>query len=83
MESYLRTAYALPVNVKCIFEGEEEIGSTHLLPFIERNKHALRADAAVISDTKMLGPGQPAIGYSQRGGLRAELEVSGPRQELH
>lgn len=83
IECYLRTAHALPVNVKCIFEGEEEIGSTHLLPFIEKNKHALRADAAVISDTKMLGPGRPAIGYSQRGGLRAELEVSGPAQELH
>lgn len=83
LESFLRTAHALPVNVKCIFEGEEEIGSTHLLPFIERNKHALRADAAVISDTKMLAPGRPAISYSQRGGLRAELEVSGPRQELH
>ena len=83
LESYLRTAHALPVNVKCIFEGEEEIGSTHLLPFIERNQRALRADAAVISDTKMFAPGQPAIGYAQRGGLRAEVEVIGPRQELH
>jgi acetylornithine deacetylase/succinyl-diaminopimelate desuccinylase-like protein len=83
LESYLRTARALPVNVRCIFEGEEEIGSTHLLPFIERNKRALRADAAVISDTKMLAPGRPAIGYAQRGGLRAEIEVRGPKQELH
>jgi acetylornithine deacetylase/succinyl-diaminopimelate desuccinylase-like protein len=83
VESYLRAAHALPVNVKCIFEGEEEIGSTHLLPFIERNKRALRADAAVISDTKMPAPGQPAISYAQRGGLRAELEVRRPGQELH
>lgn len=83
LESHLRTAGALPVNVKCIFEGEEEVGSTHLLPFIERNKRALRADAAVISDTKMLAPGQPAIGYAQRGGLRAEIEVRGPQEELH
>lgn len=83
IESYLRSAHALPVNVKCIFEGEEEIGSTHLLPFIERNKRALRADAAVISDTKMPAPGQPAISYAQRGGLRAELEVRRPGQELH
>jgi len=83
MECYLRTTHALPVNVRCIFEGEEEIGSTHLLPLIERNKNALRADAAVISDTKMLGPGRPAIGYAQRGGLRAEIEVRGPSQELH
>jgi acetylornithine deacetylase/succinyl-diaminopimelate desuccinylase-like protein len=83
LESYLRTEHALPLNVKCIFEGEEEIGSTHLLPFIERNKRVLRADAAVISDTKMLAPGRPAISYAQRGGLRAELQVRGPQQELH
>ena len=83
IESFLRTTRTLPVNVKCIFEGEEEIGSIHLLPFIERNKRALRADAAVISDTKMLGPGRPAVSYSQRGGLRAELEIRGPQQELH
>src|SRR5579859_6805930 len=61
LESYLHTVHVLPVNVKCLFEGEEEIGSTHLLPFIERNKRALRADAAVISDTKMAGPDRPAI----------------------
>ena len=83
IESYMRTSRALPLNVKCLFEGEEEIGSTHLLPFIARNKDALRADAALISDTKMLAPGRPAISYAQRGGLRAEVEVRGPGQELH
>jgi acetylornithine deacetylase/succinyl-diaminopimelate desuccinylase-like protein len=82
LESYLRTG-GLPINVKCLFEGEEEIGSTHLLSFVEQNRHALRADAAVISDTRMLGLRQPAISYAQRGGLRAEIEVCGPRQELH
>jgi len=83
IESYLRTAHALPINVKCLFEGEEEIGSTNLLPFIGRNRRALAADAAVISDTRMLSPHRPAISYAQRGGLRAEIEVRGPRQELH
>jgi acetylornithine deacetylase/succinyl-diaminopimelate desuccinylase-like protein len=83
IESYLKTERALPVNVKCIFEGEEEIGSPHLTAFIERNKRALRADAAVISDTRMLAPDQPAISYAQRGGLRAEVEVKGPPHELH
>lgn len=83
IDSYLHASDALPVNVKCIFEGEEEIGSTHLLPFIARNRRALRADAAVISDTRMLAPDRPAISYAQRGGLRAEIEVRGPRQELH
>jgi acetylornithine deacetylase/succinyl-diaminopimelate desuccinylase-like protein len=83
IESYLKTQHALPVNVKCIFEGEEEIGSPHLTSFIARNKRALRADAAVISDTRMLAPDRPAISYAQRGGLRAELEVKGPPHELH
>jgi acetylornithine deacetylase/succinyl-diaminopimelate desuccinylase-like protein len=83
LESYLKTERALPVNVKCIFEGEEEIGSPHLTSFITRNKRALRADAAVISDTKMLAPDRPAISYAQRGGLRAELVVKGPPHELH
>jgi len=83
IESFLRTQGSLPVNVKCLFEGEEEVGSTHLLPFIARHKNALRADAAVISDTRMLAPGRPAISYAQRGGLRAELEVRGAREELH
>jgi acetylornithine deacetylase/succinyl-diaminopimelate desuccinylase-like protein len=83
LESYLKTSRALPVNVKCIFEGEEEIGSPNLHSFIARNKHALRAHAAVISDTRMLAPDRPAISYAQRGGLRAEVEITGPPHELH
>lgn len=83
LESYLRTGRALPVNVKCIFEGEEEIGSPHLTSFIAHNERALRADAAVISDTRMLAADRPAISYAQRGGLRAEVKVTGPRHELH
>lgn len=83
LESYLKSGRALPVNIKCIFEGEEEIGSTNLTSFIARNKTALSADAAVISDTRMLAADRPAISYAQRGGLRAELEISGPPHELH
>ena len=83
LECYLKAERDLPVNVKCIFEGEEEIGSPHLTSFIERNRGALRADAAVISDTRMLAPDRPAVSYAQRGGLRAELEVKGPPHELH
>lgn len=83
LESWLRTGRSLPLNVKCIFEGEEEIGSPHLTSFIERNRRALHADAAVISDTRMLAPNRPAISYAQRGGLRAEVKVTGPPHELH
>lgn len=84
IESFLSTTGRLPVNVVCIFEGEEEIGSPNLRPFVERNRRSLRAAAAaVISDTRMLSAEQPAISYAQRGGLRAEVEVFGPTHELH
>src|SRR5579871_32387 len=83
LESYLQSERALPVNVKCLFEGEEEVDSPHLAAFVAGNKDLLRANAAVMSDTRMLAPGQPAIGYSQRGALLIELEVHGPKSDLH
>ena len=83
IEAYLRTTGKLPVNVKCLFEGEEEIGSPNLSPFIERNRRALTADVAVMSDTRMLGPGRPALTYSLRGALGMELTVHGPVRDLH
>ncbi len=84
IESYLKTQRALPLNVKCIFEGEEELGgSPNLESFVRRNRSALHAEAAVISDTRMLGAGRPALGYSQRGNIRFELELRGPEQDLH
>ncbi|HEX4959957.1 MAG TPA: dipeptidase [Thermoanaerobaculia bacterium] len=83
LESLLRKTHRLPVNVKCLFEGEEEIGSPNLKPFLERHRRALTADAAVMSDTRMLGPERPALTYSLRGGLSQELTVCGPRQDLH
>src|SRR6185369_15619463 len=61
----------------------EEIGSPSLKTFLERHARTLQADAAVMSDTLILGPDRPALTYSLRGGLSLELEVSGPRQDLH
>ena len=84
LEAYLKTAGRLPVNVLCLYEGEEEIGSPNLEPFLARNRRVLEAaDAAVISDTRIPAPDRPAIIYALRGGLAAELEVSGPRRDLH
>ena len=83
LEAYLRTMGAPPVNVKCLFEGEEEIGSPNLLPFVVRNKDSLAADAAAMSDTRMLGPNRPAINYAERGALYLEIEVHGPEHDLH
>ncbi|MGH9841167.1 MAG: dipeptidase [Blastocatellia bacterium] len=83
LESYLRTTGKLPVNVKCLFEGEEEIGSPNLTPFLARNNRSLAADVAVVSDTRILSPSRPAITYALRGALSLELEVCGPKQDLH
>jgi acetylornithine deacetylase/succinyl-diaminopimelate desuccinylase-like protein len=83
VESFLQTQRRLPVNIKCLFEGEEEIGSPNLKPFIARHRKALAADAAVMSDTRMLSPEQPALTYSLRGGLSLELEVAGQKADLH
>ena len=83
LEAYLTTERRLPVNVRCIFEGEEEIGSKNLHAFLERNKEALTADLAVMSDTRMLAPDRPALTYAMRGALSLELEVIGPAQDLH
>ena len=83
LESYLHTTGKLPVNVKCIFEGEEEIGSPNLMAFIEQNQRALAADVALVSDMPMLAPNRPAITYSMRGALSLELEVTGPKTDLH
>lgn len=83
LEFCLRSSRSLPVNVKCLFEGEEEIGSPNLPSFIAANKRALAADIAVVSDTRMLGPGRPALTYALRGAVSLELYIHGPGHDLH
>src|SRR5829696_5660748 len=73
----------LPLNLRCLFEGEEEIGSPNLTPFLLRYRERFAVDAAVVSDTRMLGPDRPAITYGLRGGLAFELTVRGPARDLH
>ncbi len=83
MRSMFRARGRLPVNVRCLFEGEEEIGSPNLPAFLRQQRRRLVADVAVISDTRMLGPRQPALTYALRGNLALEVEVRGPARELH
>jgi acetylornithine deacetylase/succinyl-diaminopimelate desuccinylase-like protein len=71
------------VNIKCIFEGEEEIGSPSLDAFIREHAGLLSADWAVISDTHILDKDLPAIGYALRGLAYVEVEVTGPDHDLH
>jgi acetylornithine deacetylase/succinyl-diaminopimelate desuccinylase-like protein len=83
VEAYLRSVGALPVNVKFMIEGEEEIGSPHLAHFVRDHQDLLRADLALISDSAILGPDQPSIVYGLRGLAYLEMEVTGPDHDLH
>lgn len=83
VECCLRALGRLPVNVKCLFEGEEEIGSSNFAPFLVEHRNDLQADVVVVSDNAMPSPDQPAITYALRGALSIELEVTGPELDLH
>lgn len=83
IESLLNTRGRLPVNVICLFEGEEEIGSPNLGAFLMKHRRRLAADFVVISDTQIPAADRPAITYSLRGSLGVELEVRGPQRDLH
>lgn len=72
-----------PVNIKCIFEGEEEIGSPNLEPFVREHAGLLAADYAVISDTHILDKDVPSIVYALRGLAYLEVQVTGPAEDLH
>ncbi|MCB1235470.1 MAG: dipeptidase [Verrucomicrobiae bacterium] len=73
----------LPVNVIFLLEGEEEIGSLNLTPFLEANAADLKADICAVSDTGMLAPGIPTLTYGLRGISCLEFTVRGPSLDLH
>lgn len=83
VEAYLKTTGKLPLNVKFIIEGEEEIGSESLEKFLKTNQKKLKCDAVLISDTSMYAPGIPTINYGLRGLCYMEVEVIGPNRDLH
>jgi len=83
IEAFLKNGGKLPVNLKLMIEGEEEVGSDNLYLFIEEEKKRLTADALVVSDTTMLGKGIPSICYGLRGLSYYEMEVTGPTVDLH
>ncbi len=83
LKSWLESSGGAPVNVKFLFEGEEEISSPNLLPFIQSHQELLAADVCVISDTSMRSIDEPAILHSLRGMTYIEVEVKGPSDDLH
>lgn len=82
-EAYMKTVGRLPLNVKICIEGEEEIGSENLYPFLKENKEMFQADFAMISDSGMVEKGQPTILYGLKGFTGLEVTVHGPNRDLH
>lgn len=82
-EAHMKAAGSLPVNLVVLAEGEEEVGSENLMPFIEAHRQRLACDYVVISDTTMVGDGLPTIGTSLRGITYLEVHVRGPKTDLH
>lgn len=83
LEAYRKTDSKFPVNIKFIFEGEEEIGSPHLVPFIKEHKEMLECDMVLISDTAMFAEDTPSLTYGLRGLAYMEVDVVGPNRDLH
>jgi len=83
LEAHLEQHGRLPVNVKMLIEGEEEVASAHLDEYIERHKEDLTADVVMISDTTMYDYERPAIGYGLRGLVYMEIQIEGPNKDLH
>jgi acetylornithine deacetylase/succinyl-diaminopimelate desuccinylase-like protein len=83
LEALQKVDGTLPVNVKVIIEGEEEIGSKDLWDFVVESRQRLKADALILSDTSMLARGVPSITYGLRGLNYYQVEVTGPSHDLH
>lgn len=83
LEAHLATRGRLPVNVIVLAEGEEEVGSPNLVPFVKEHRERLAADTVVISDSAMFAPGLPSLLFSLRGLAYFEIHAQGPSSDLH
>ena len=73
----------LPVNVKFLIEGEEEIGGASIAKFVAENPEKLKADVALVSDTALYAEGIPTLCIGLRGLVYMEMEATGPMRDLH
>ena len=83
IEAHMKAQGRLPVNIKLMIEGEEEVGSAHLDAFIHEQKAALAADVVVVSDTEMFARGVPSLCYALRGLAYLQIDVRGTTTDLH
>jgi acetylornithine deacetylase/succinyl-diaminopimelate desuccinylase-like protein len=83
VEAWLAEADRLPINMKFIFEGEEEVSSVHLGDFLKESRKKLACDVIIVSDTSQFAPGLPAITYGLKGLSYVEIRLTGPSADLH
>jgi acetylornithine deacetylase/succinyl-diaminopimelate desuccinylase-like protein len=83
VEAWQRAGGGLPVNVKVFLEGEEEIGSPHMEPFLAAHADLLKCDAVIVCDTGFFAPGVPTLVSALRGLAYFEITVTGPSRDLH
>ena len=83
LEAHMTATGKLPVNVIVLAEGEEEVGSENLVPFVKEHARAAGMRHVVISDSNMFDEGLPSVLFSLRGLAYFEIHVKGPRSDLH
>jgi acetylornithine deacetylase/succinyl-diaminopimelate desuccinylase-like protein len=83
LESLLATTGKLPLNVRMLLEGEEEVGGEGIASFVASKPPELKADFALVSDTELFAPGLPTLCVGLRGMIYTELEVRSARSDLH
>jgi acetylornithine deacetylase/succinyl-diaminopimelate desuccinylase-like protein len=83
LESLMAATGSLPINVRVILEGEEEVGGEGIASFVASKPPQLKADFALVSDTELFAPGLPTLCVGLRGMIYTELEVRGARTDLH
>ena len=83
LEAIIKTTGTLPINVKFLIEGEEEVASENLPAFIKKNKKLLKSDIAVVSDTAQFSKTLPAVTFGLRGLAFVEVYVYGPNRDVH
>lgn len=82
-ESLLAANKSLPLNVRVLFEGEEEVGGKGIAAFVASKPPELKSDFALVSDTELFAPGLPTLCVGLRGMIYTEIEVRGAKTDLH
>src|SRR3989440_685726 len=83
VDAVLQTQGRLPINLKVLIEGEEEVSGTHIERYVRAHAERLRADAALIADSPMFAPGVPTLCTGLRGLVYTEVEAHGAAHDLH